>query len=142
MTQRGGRAWGERLPQLWTQRQLAALLLMTAAILAVGAVRWWMNPVLIDDPQGHDAPGAAGWDDRLDPNTVDMWQLAALPRVGPSLATRIVEYREEYRATHPGRRPFETLDDLMRVKGVGPATVSTLDPYLVFPSTRPASDAR
>ena len=61
----------------------------------------------------------------IDPNTAPPPVLQALPRIGPVLAARIVEAREE--------RPFESLDDLdRRVRGIGPATVKALRPHLRF----------
>ena len=40
-------------------------------------------------------------------------ELTAVPGIGPALAERIVSYREEH-------GPFQTVDDLVRVKGIGP----------------------
>jgi len=50
-------------------------------------------------------------------NTADADTLdAELSGVGPHLAAAIVSYREEY-------GPFETVDDLSRVSGIGPVIV-------------------
>jgi competence protein ComEA len=62
----------------------------------------------------------------IDLNTASAAELEKLPRVGPVLAARIVAYRE---AT--GR--FENVDALMSVKGVGPALLERLRPYLRVP---------
>jgi competence protein ComEA len=48
-------------------------------------------------------------------NTADESALILLPGVGPALAQRIIEARQQ--------RPFQTLDDLLKVKGIGPATL-------------------
>ncbi len=53
-------------------------------------------------------------------NEASQAELEALPRVGPVLAERI-------RAA----RPFRSLADLDRVKGVGPATLAVLRPLVV-----------
>jgi competence protein ComEA len=45
-------------------------------------------------------------------NTADAAQLEALPRIGPALAQRIVEWRE-------ANGPFVNVDQLMEVSGVG-----------------------
>jgi competence protein ComEA len=59
----------------------------------------------------------------VDPNTAPPDVLAALPRLGPVLVARIVAQRD--------RRPFASIDDLdARVKGIGPATVAAIRPYL------------
>src|SRR4051812_2788583 len=59
----------------------------------------------------------------IDPNTAPPGVLLALPRLGPALVGRIVEARE--------KAPFASIRDLDdRVKGIGPATVEALKPYL------------
>lgn len=54
----------------------------------------------------------------IDVNRADVEALQGLPGVGPAIAARIVEERRV--------QPFASLDDLQRVKGIGPATVERL----------------
>lgn len=54
----------------------------------------------------------------VDLNRADTLALQALPGVGPALARRIVEARRE--------APFRTVEDLTRVRGIGPATLERL----------------
>jgi hypothetical protein len=62
---------------------------------------------------------------RVNVNTAPVGVLEALPRIGPALASRIVEAREELL--------FVSADDLdRRVRGIGPATIAGLRPYLRF----------
>jgi competence protein ComEA len=62
--------------------------------------------------------------DRLvDLNRATAVELEALPGIGPALAERIVAWR-----TRNGR--FRTLEDLIEVRGIGPATLERLRPYL------------
>ncbi len=56
-------------------------------------------------------------------NTADAAQLALLPRVGPSLAEKILAFRKE-------NGPFKAPEDLMLVQGVGEKTFQLLKPYL------------
>lgn len=56
-------------------------------------------------------------------NTATAEELQLLPRVGPALATRIVEFREAN-----GR--FSSVEELMRVRGVGERSFENLRPYL------------
>lgn len=51
-------------------------------------------------------------------------QLAQLPRVGPALANRIVEFRKE-------NGKFEAAEDLMLVRGIGEKTFQLMEPYVV-----------
>lgn len=55
-------------------------------------------------------------------NTATVEQLTLLPGVGPSRAQAIVEARTG--------RPFRTVRELQRVRGIGWATVQRLRPYL------------
>ena len=59
----------------------------------------------------------------IDPNTAPASVLEALPHLGPSLVNRLIAEREV--------RPFESMEDLRRrVRGLGPATMGRLGPYL------------
>ena len=48
-------------------------------------------------------------------NTATMEELTELNKVGPTYAERIIEYREKV-------APFETPEDIMKVKGIGDMT--------------------
>jgi competence protein ComEA len=56
-------------------------------------------------------------------NSAGTPQLALLPRVGPSVAQRIVDYRKE-------NGPFKKPEDLMLVQGIGEKTFQLLKPYV------------
>ncbi len=56
-------------------------------------------------------------------NIADAAQLEALPGIGPTLAQRIIEYRQEH-------GPFATVEDLLRVPGIGPAKLNQLRPWI------------
>lgn len=61
-------------------------------------------------------------------NTAPPEALDALPGIGPALSERIVTYRST-------QRPFQHVDELERVRGIGPKTLSTLRPLVrVAPS--------
>ena len=60
---------------------------------------------------------------KLDPNTATPEALASLPQIGPTLARRIAEARAD--------GPFRSPDDIRaRVRGIGPATLARIEPYL------------
>ena len=56
-------------------------------------------------------------------NEADAAQLALLPRVGPALAARIVEYRE-------ANGKLEQTEDLILVRGIGEKTFALLEPFV------------
>ena len=56
-------------------------------------------------------------------NSADASQLAMLPRVGPSVAGRIVDYRKQNGA-------FKKTEDLMLVQGIGEKTFELIKPYV------------
>jgi competence protein ComEA len=64
------------------------------------------------------APGAAR-PGKIDLNTAGEAQLDTLPGVGPATAAKIVSDRTE-------NGPFRTVDDLLRVPGIGPSKFEAL----------------
>ena len=53
----------------------------------------------------------------VDINTATIEQLQTLKGIGPALAQRILDYREEH-------GPFTSVEDLLNVKGIGEATLN------------------
>jgi len=60
----------------------------------------------------------------VDINSADWPELTLLPNVGETLARRIVENRQR-------NGSFADVNDLQRVKGIGPRTVEQMRPYLL-----------
>lgn len=56
----------------------------------------------------------------LDLNTASKKELQSIKGVGPVLAQRII-----------AGRPYRTVDDLRKVKGIGPKTLENIRPYFV-----------
>lgn len=59
---------------------------------------------------------------RVNPNTAARDELMKLPGIGEVTANRIIQ-----------ARPFKTLEDLLNVEGIGPATLRQLQPFLDLP---------
>lgn len=106
------------------------------------AIRLYLNPVYVPDPQPIEPARAAEVQDRINPNTADVPTLAALPTIGVKRAQDIVAYREKFVTEHPGRIAFESSRDLLNIPGIGNATAALLDPFLIYsvsPATAPAT---
>lgn len=71
------------------------------------------------------AIGASAADATVNVNQAGVEELALLPRIGPSTAQRIVDFREE-------NGPFRSLEDLMLVRGIGEKTFDLLAPYVAL----------
>ena len=59
----------------------------------------------------------------IDLNTADKVALETIPRMGPVTAQAIIAYRTEVGA-------FESIDQLLEVSGIGPATLESMRPYV------------
>ncbi|MDD5199502.1 MAG: helix-hairpin-helix domain-containing protein [Terrimicrobiaceae bacterium] len=64
-------------------------------------------------------PSAAPAGGKIDVNTATEAQLVAVPGIGPHYARELI-----------AGRPYENLDAIIRVKGIGPKTLAKLAPYL------------
>ena len=60
----------------------------------------------------------------VDINETTWPELAQLPGIGETLAKRIIESRQV-------EGPFVDLDDVQRIRGIGPRTVERIRPYLL-----------
>ena len=69
-------------------------------------------PALVEPSS--DPPG-----ERIDLNQASAPELELLPGIGPSLAQKIIDYREEH-------GPFASVDDLLDVPGIGPAKLEAV----------------
>ncbi len=76
-------------------------------------------PAQGEAPRPAVTPTPAGASFPVDVNTASQEMLEAIPGIGPTMARRIIE-----------GRPYGTVDDLLRVRGIGPATLEKLRPYV------------
>ncbi len=60
---------------------------------------------------------------KIDINRAEAWLLEALPGIGRVLAQRIVDYRREH-------GPFRTIQDLLKVPGIGQQTLGKIKDYI------------
>jgi len=66
----------------------------------------------------------------VDLNTASVVELALLPGVGPSISQRIVDSRRD-----DGR--FDRVDELERVRGIGPVTLERIRPWASVAASSP-----
>ena len=69
---------------------------------------------------------------RINPNVAPIASLVRLPDIGLLRAGAIVTYREQFRLTDSGNRVFQNINDLQKVKGIGPKTALNISEWLTF----------
>lgn len=108
--------WLRRLDQVFVAALLAAVLVLLA-VHWVRLSRWGTRPVEIVRQTSQEL------EYQLDINTATWVEWMQLDGIGDTLARRIVAEREQH-------GPFRSLDDLRRVKGIGPKTLEKLRPWI------------
>ena len=78
---------------------------------------WGAEPIELERQPQHE------YDFKIDLNTATWVEWSQLPGIGPVLAHRIVDEREQ-------NGPFRDIDDLHRVKGIGPKRIDAMRPYI------------
>ena len=101
---------------------LVALLLMCWHWVRLSG--WGMQPVEIErlDPQPYQY--------KIDVNRAPWIEWTLLEGIGETLAHRIVDDRDR-------NGPFRSVDDLSRVKGIGPKTLARIRPHLTTTAREP-----
>jgi len=95
----------------WRRCVSASLLCL---LLTVGAAA---NAAPIESVRAAEQPEA------IDLNKADLQQLQSLPGIGAAIAQRILDFRE-------ANGPFERVEDLLKVRGIGEKSFEKLRPYL------------
>ncbi len=103
------------------QRLVAGFAVIALVLLSVHWLRlsgWGTRPIELERIQPRPSEYT------IDANTATWVEFAQLEGVGQTLGQRIVEDRD-------ANGPFRSIDDLLRVKGIGPKTIEDMRPWLV-----------
>ena len=84
-------------------------------------------PVPEEVPQDVERPDSLLPGEVIDLNAADAYDLDRLPGIGPAKAEAILAYRAEH-------GPFQSVDDLLAVSGIGEVTLEDLRPYVTADS--------
>ena len=114
-----------------TERKAFALVMALIAVVAVWtlAIQWMSRPRLpamtVTDTE--EQVNQVLTDGRCSLNAATLEELDQLPGIGPVLAQRIVDLREE-------RGGFSAVDELLDIRGIGEATLEKIRPYVYVES--------
>ena len=111
-------------------------IVVAMAVVTIGAFTLASLPALAQAPQQVEQQASAKKAPRavkaklaqgakVNINTASADELTKLPRVGPKMAQKIVEYRTAHKS-------FKTVDELRNVKGIGPKVLDGMRPYLAL----------
>lgn len=115
----------ERRPNPWLRpREQASVAVLVASALALLAAAWWRHGGLRGDLVDVDRAPPLFAKFQVDVNRADWPELIQLPGVGKVLAERWVAERDQ-------GGEFRSLEDLGRVRGIGPRTLQRIRPYLL-----------
>jgi len=82
-------------------------------------------PPVRQSAMGSDASGAgrSTGKSKININTASAQELETLPGIGPAYAERIIRYRQEH-------GPFQRIEDITQVKGIGPKTLEKIEDFI------------
>ncbi len=132
----GETTWGVTARDRWV---LTCLLVPMGIMIALHGWRWSATerstvtvlraadiaPPMVETPSISPSPQPTVYVFQVDVNTATWIEWAQLDGIGEKLAKRIVADRTEH-------GPFQSVEDLRRVKGIGAKTLEKMRPHLTF----------
>jgi competence protein ComEA len=97
------------------------VLLLIGAVILFGALLRFFH-VSFEIPTSHETQASISL---INLNAATQKDLESLPGIGPTIATRMLEYRKVH-------GQFRTLEDVKRVKGIGEKKASQLKSHVSF----------
>ena len=98
-------------------------------ILVAGFALLGLIVMLVSMYWTHRQPPLEASPQRINPNTASIASLVRLPGIGKARAMDIIHYRQNQKPDEP---VFLSAHDLQAIRGIGPKTVSALEPWLTF----------
>ena len=105
-------------------RDQASIAVLVGSALALLAAAWWRHGGMRGELVDVDRAPPLVAEFQVDVNRADWPELIQLPGVGQVLAERLIAERERGGA-------FRGIDDLERVRGIGPRTLERIRPYVL-----------
>jgi len=105
------------------RRTLALGIVAGAASVWVAAGGAGVHAAQAAAPQAKSGGVSAAPQAAIDVNSATDAQLASIPGIGPALARRIIEHREQ-------NGPFRRVEDVLLVRGIGEKSFQKIQPYL------------
>ena len=87
------------------------------------SLQFFSKPIAANDTAADTLNLSKDFQIKYDLRTCTKEELQQIPRIGPSRAQTIIEYREQI--------GFTCLNDIKRIKGIGYATFEIIKPYLI-----------
>jgi comEA protein len=101
---------------MFRRLKIVPALALAAALAGVGAVPYAAASQTAAKPAASEARP-------IDINTADGAAFESVPGIGKSLSARILAFRDK-------NGPFQTVDDLLKIQGIGEKSIQKLRPYL------------
>jgi len=124
----------ERRPPWLNPGDRLALAVASAAVLGLLGLHYCLSIGFGRRAAGAARSGAVE-SQQVDINHAELWELRALQGIGDKRAQDIIDYRRANGA-------FHSVDDLVKVSGIGPKTLDGLRPHLTVGKPESAHDGR
>lgn len=110
-------------------RHHRALAFLALAATALGTWRMITRPHNPELPPSDLSPITL----RLNPNTATLDELLSIPGMGSARATALISHRTSQIADGIPT-PYQSPQDLSKIRGFGPSSLSRITPHLLFPT--------
>jgi len=118
-------------PDTTNQMQMKIIYILIIILSIICLYNRYRNPLLISKQIIEKICISDNIVDKINPNTAEWQSLARLPGIGAEKAKAIVAYRQAH-ANQEGKPCFHNMNELNKVKGIGPVICQQIAPYIIF----------